>query len=116
KTVAGSERAPLQGARLTGPANPQERIDVILLLRAATSEALSSPQRTDNAKPHEKVHLSHTEYEAQHGADPEDVAKIGAFAHDHGLDVGEVNLAGRTVVLSGTVQAMSEAFNVTLQM
>ena len=116
KRVAGSERAPLQGARLAGPANPQERIDVVLLLRPATSETRPSAQRTDNAKPHERVHLSHNEYEAQHGADPADVSKIGAFAHEHGLDVGEVNLAGRTVVLSGTIQAMSEAFNVTLQM
>ena len=42
--------------------------------------------------------------------------KIDGFAHEHSLDVGPVNLAARTVILAGTVQAMSEAFNVTLQM
>lgn len=31
-TIAGSERAKLHGARLVGPANPQERIEVTLLL------------------------------------------------------------------------------------
>ncbi len=30
--IAGSERAQLHGARLVGPANPQERIEVTLLL------------------------------------------------------------------------------------
>jgi len=114
--VSGSERAVLHGARLVGPADPQERMEVTLILRPATSKALPSFERTDNLKPHEKTHLTREEFAAKHGADPEDIAKIDAFAHEHGLDVGAVNLAGRTVVLSGTVQAMSEAFNVTLQM
>ncbi len=115
-TITGSERAPLHGARLVGPANPQERIEVTLLLRPASSAALPSLERTGNVKPHERTHLSREEFAAKHGADPHDVAKIDAFAHEHGLDVGAVNLAACTVILSGTVQAMSEAFNVTLQM
>lgn len=115
-TIAGSGRAMLPGARLVGPANPQERIDVTLILRPASSAALPSLERTGNVKPHERTHLSREEFKAKYGADPKDVAKIDAFAHEHGLDVGEVNMAGRTVVLSGTVQAMSEAFSVTLQM
>lgn len=114
-TIAGSERAPLHGARLVGPANLQERMEVTLVLRPSTSAALPSLERTGNVKPHERTHLSREEFAAKHGADRDDVAKIDAFAHEHGLDVGEVNLAGRTVILSGTVQAMSEAFNVTLQ-
>ena len=115
-TIAGSGRAMLPGARLVGPADPQERIDVTLILRPASSAALPSLERTGNVKPHERTHLSREEFKAKYGADPKDVAKIDAFAHEHGLDVGEVNMAGRTVVLSGTVQAMSEAFSVTLQM
>jgi len=114
--IAGSERATLHGARLVGPANPQERIEVTLLLKPASSSALPSLERAGNVKPHERTHLSREEFEAKHGADPKDVAKIDAFAHEHGLDIGEVNLAGRTVVLSGTVQALSDAFNVTLHM
>jgi len=115
-TIAGSERAMLPGARLVGPANPQERIDVTLTLRPVSSTALPSLERTGNVKPHERPHLSREEFEAKHGADRKDVAKIDAFAHEHGLDVGEVNMAARTIVLSGTVQAMGEAFSVTLQM
>jgi len=115
-TIAGSERTPLHGARLVGPANPQELIEVILTLKPASSTALPSLERTGNVKPHERTHLSREEFASKHGADPNDVTKIEAFAHDHGLNVGEVNLAARTVVLSGTVQSMSEAFGVTLQM
>ena len=115
-TIAGSERAKLHGARLVGPANPQERIEVILTLRSASSAALPSQEKSGNVKPHERTHLSREEFAAKHGADRNDIAKIDAFAHEHGLEVGEVNLAARTVVLSGTVQALSEAFNVTLQM
>jgi kumamolisin len=115
-TIAGSERAPLHGARLVGPSNPQERIEVTLTLRPTSSTPLPSLDRTGNVKPHERTHLTREEFAAKHGADPKDVAMIDSFAHEHGLEVGAVNLAGRTVVLSGTVQAMSEAFSVTLQM
>jgi kumamolisin len=113
--IVGSERASLQGARMVGPANSQERIDVTLVLRPASSGVLRSLERTGNVKPQENTHLSREEYESRHGADPKDVVKIDAFAHEYGLDVGVVNMAARTVVLSGTVQAMSEAFSVTLQ-
>jgi kumamolisin len=115
-TIAGSERAILHGARLVGPANPQERIEVILTLKPASSAAPLSLERTGNVNPQERTHLSREEFQAKHGADPGDVAKIDAFAHEHGLEVGEMNLAARTVVLSGTVEALSAAFNVTLQM
>ena len=115
-TIPGSERTPLPGARPVGPANPQEHMEVTLVLKPASSAALPSLERTGNVKPQERTHLSREEFAAKHGADRGDVAKIDAFAHEHGLNVGAVNLAARTVILSGTVQAMSEAFNVTLQM
>jgi kumamolisin len=114
--IAGSERAPLHGARLIGPADPQERMEVTLVLRPASSAALPSLERTGKIKPNERTHMTREEFADKHGADPKDIAKIDAFAHEHGLDVGEVSLAARTAVLRGTVQAMSEAFNVTLQM
>ncbi len=101
--IAGSERAKLPGARLVGPGNPQERIEVTLLLRPASSEPLPSLERTGHIKPHERPHLTREEFAAKHGAGAEVVAKIDAFAHEHGLNVGPVNLAARTVILSGTV-------------
>lgn len=115
-TLAGSDRAILHGARLVSAADPHERIEVTLFLRPVSAATPASLERTGDLKPHEQRHLTRDQFEATHGADPKDVTKIDAFAHEYGLDVGDVNLAARTVILSGTVQALSEAFNVTLQM
>ncbi len=115
-TLAGSDRAVLHGARLVSAADPHERIEVTLFLRPVSAATPASLERTGDLKPHEQRHLTRDQFEATHGADPKDVTKIDAFAHEYGLDVGDVNLAARTVILSGTVQALSEAFNVTLQM
>ncbi len=113
--IAGSERAKLPGGRLVGPANPKERIEVTLLLKPTSSEALPCLERSGHIQSHERTHMPREEFAAKHGADPKDVAKIDAVAHEHGLDAGLLNLVARTANLSGTVQAMSEAFNVTLQ-
>jgi len=115
-TIAGSERTPLHGARLVGPADPNEPLEVTLLLRSASTTALPALERTGNTKPHERPHLSREEFAARYGADPKDVAKVEAFAHEYGLGVGNVHLAARTVVLVGTVEAMNGAFGVALQM
>jgi kumamolisin len=115
-TIAGSDRAILPGAQLLGAANPQERIEVTLFLRPVSAATPASLKRTGDLKPHEQQHLTREVFKATHGADPKDVAKIEAFAHEHGLAVVQANSGARTVILSGTVQALSEAFNVTLQM
>jgi kumamolisin len=114
--LAGSEKATLPGARLLGAADPQERIEITLLLRPMSAIAPASLERTGNLKPHERQYQSREEYAATHGADPQDMAKIDAFAHEHGLDVVQTNMAARTVSLSGTIQDLSETFKVTLQM
>jgi kumamolisin len=58
--------------------------------------------------------MRHDEFAAVHGADPDDLNKIEAFAHEHDLDIVEVNAAQRHVVLSGTVASLSAAFDVSL--
>jgi len=113
-TLAGSERATLPGAHLKGAADPQERIEVTVLLRPVSTTTPATMERSGHGKPHERQYLSREEFAAAHGADPAEVAKIDAFAHEHGLDITQTNLAARTVTLSGTVQALSEAFNVAL--
>jgi kumamolisin len=59
--------------------------------------------------------LSRKEFEQQHGADPESIARIEAFAREHKLAVKEKSTARRTVILTGTVAAMSAAFGVELK-
>lgn len=113
--LTGSERAPLEGARLIGPANPNEQVDVTVRLR---SRAGKKPIVTAEAftKPIEKrTILSRKDFEQRHGADPADVAKVEAFAREHKLTVKEKSAGRRTVILSGPVSAMNQAFGVELK-
>lgn len=113
-----SERAPLQGARLVGPADPNERMEVTVVLRRGPESANSFPSLAElgGKLPSEKRHLSRAEFAAAHGGHPDDVALLRAFAAQNNLQVVEENLARRSVVLSGTVRAFSQAFDVALSL
>ena len=113
--IAGSERAPMEGAQEIGPANPNETVDVTIRLR---SRAGKKPIVSADAytKPIEdRTILSRKEFEQRHGADPESIARVETFARQHKLTVKEKSAARRTVILSGTVTAMNEAFGVELK-
>jgi kumamolisin len=113
--LAGSERVPLEGARETGPANPNETVEVTIRLRprAGKKPIVNAAEFT---KPVEKrTILSRKEFEKRHGADSDDIARVEAFARQHKLSVKEKSPGRRTVVLSGTVAAMNEAFGVELK-
>jgi kumamolisin len=59
--------------------------------------------------------LSRKEFERLHGADPDSIARVESFAREHKLTVKEKSPARRTVILSGTVTAMNQAFGVELK-
>jgi kumamolisin len=103
--IAGSERAPLEGAREIGPANPNETVDVTIRLR---SRAGKKPIA-------ERTALSRKEFEQRYGADPESIARVEAFAREHKLTVKEKSAARRTVIVSGPVSAVNQAFGVELK-
>jgi kumamolisin len=113
--VAGSERAPLRGAREIGPANPTETLDVTIRLR---SRAGRKPivDANEFKKPVEKRTIfSRKDFEQLHGADPDSIARVESFAREHNLTVKEKSPGRRTVILSGTVAAMNQAFGVELK-
>jgi kumamolisin len=114
--VSGSERTTLPGAHLVGPADPQERVLITILLRrrASSPGVAALIQEQGSGAQQQRKYLSHEEFSAAHGADPGDVEKIEDFAHEHGLDVVEVHPTQRRIVLSGTVAAASTAFGVYL--
>ena len=115
--VPGSHREPLPGARAVGPAPPEERIDVTVLVRSRFSSGRAAAvEALGERPPQRRTHLTREEYEAVHGAGPYDMAQVESFAFKHGLDVVESDVARRSVVLSGTVAQMSAAFAVDLQM
>jgi kumamolisin len=113
--IAGSERQPVRGARLIQNSHPDQTIEVSIRLR---SKAESQREELKSAleKPGFK-HMSRTQFENTHGAEPADLAKIKKFAQEYDLKVQETGteLARRTVVLSGTVANLQKAFNVELK-
>jgi kumamolisin len=113
--LAGSERAPLKGAREIGPANPSEIVDVTIRLRSrAGKKPIVDPNEYKKPVAERKI-FSRKEYEQLHGADADSIARVEAFARQHQLTVKEKSAARRTVILSGTVTAMNEAFGVELK-
>jgi len=60
-------------------------------------------------------YLSREEFAAAYGADAADLAKVEAFAHQHGLRVVESSAARRTVRLAGRAADMNAAFGVELE-
>ena len=115
-----SQKAPVRGARRLGPAPAEEAVGITVLLRgrspdgvAATSRALAVGQLAGQAAG-ERRHLTRDEYAALHGADPDDIAAVEAFAARHGLAVTEVSSAKRTLKLTGTAAELGGAFQVRL--
>jgi kumamolisin len=113
--LAGSERHPRSGARQVGAPDPNEVIRISLVLRPRKSlDELKSSNALGPTLPKKRQYLSREEFAARYGADPADVAKVEAYAHQHNLTVVEASLPRRTVVLTGTVASLSAAFGVTL--
>jgi kumamolisin len=114
--IRGSEKNALPGARSVGPIDDNERLEVTVRLRSKKPlEDLTSSNAYSDTLPRERNYLSRDELNAIHGADPQDIAKIEAFARAHKLVVVEVNPEERRVVLSGTAAAFSAAFNTKIE-
>jgi kumamolisin len=114
--VPGSERTVMPGAKVSGDVAPDERFEVTVRLRAKlSSRSLAEGGAHDDRPPARRQYLSREEYAAGHGADPQDIAKVSAFAAAHQLAVVESNGARRSVVLSGTASTLAAAFGVTLK-
>jgi kumamolisin len=113
KNLKGSERKALAGARSLGPAHSTERLQVTVRLRR--QNPLPALDAMARQLPKERRYVSPNEYKSRHGADPADFKKVEAFAAQRGLVVVESNLTRRTMVLSGTVAAFSDAFQVKLE-
>jgi kumamolisin len=113
--LKGSERKPLPGAKAVGPADPEERLEVSLLLRRRNAAALTESVTKLSRRNQAGGHLSREEFEDQFGADSTDIDAVKKFAAAHGLSVVQEHAGRRTVVLSGTVAKFNAAFGVDLQ-
>ena len=100
-SLKGSERTPMPGARLLAPCDPAERLEVTVLVRRRAKQELAARVTTIAGGRAPSPCLSRDEFAKRHGADPADLAAVGAFAAAHGLLVVEEHAARRTVVVSG---------------
>jgi len=110
--LPGSERTPQPGATQAGSLDPNELMRVTLTLRP---KAGRSKQPSLDKLIASGQRLSRDEYEARYGANPVDVQQVEAFAGANGLAVAQVNLAARSVVLTGKCCDFAQAFHVSLE-
>ena len=68
-----------------------------------------------NQLPSERHYLTAEELETNHGANPDDVAKVERFAIQHGLQVVRSDNTKRAVVLKGPASTMNATFGVELK-
>jgi kumamolisin len=113
--LQGSEKTPLPGSRVVGPADPTERLQVSVLLRRRGQREFHERVRRLAAGDTSVGILSREEFARHFGADPADIAAVKTFASSQGLTVIQESAARRTVVLAGTVAQVEPAFGVRLQ-
>jgi kumamolisin len=96
--------------------DPQETIDVTVLVRAKTAAENAAQIEAMSLRPvEERQYPSREEYAAAHGADPADLKAVEDFARAHGLLVKESSASRRNVVLSGPARDVAAAFGVTFR-
>jgi kumamolisin len=114
--LEGSTRAQMRAAQDVGPADPNQRIEVTVLLRRGSKPEEFPPVAQRAASlPCERKYLTREEFARIHGASTADLEKIRAFAADYGLQVSSGTRASRTVKLNGAVADFNAAFGITLR-
>jgi kumamolisin len=114
--VPGSHLVALPESQIIGQVNPNDLLTITVHLRriGAPGEVQAHALKLGRIAPRDRKYLDREEFAAKHGANPADLAKIAAFAHEHGLTIVESSRAKRSVKLSGTIGALTAAFKVEL--
>ena len=102
--LSGSEREAVPDSRVIGSPDPNEIIDVTVLLR----------RRAGEPPPAGSARVSREEFVGLYGADPADVERVQEFAASN--DLTEVDLARRSVRLAGSIAKMNEAFGTQIRL
>ncbi|MBW4050423.1 MAG: S8/S53 family peptidase [Proteobacteria bacterium] len=115
RPLRGSERDPLPNSRVLGPADPEERLEVTVLVRAADGQGLRDRLQRLAQGEGAAARLSRAQFARRHGAGRADLDAVRDFAESHGLAVVEEHSGRRTLVLAGTVAQFNDAFEVDLR-
>jgi kumamolisin len=125
--LKGSERAVVPGAKAQGAANPDQPLQVTVLLRSqaqakdaktgskqATTSEKAAVESLQKQRSEGRQYLTREKFLEERGALEEDVKIVEEFAHEYGLSIVDANLAKGSVTLGGSVATLSRAFNVEL--
>ncbi|GAB3626345.1 peptidase S53 [Pandoraea terrae] len=112
--LPGSDRAVARGAKIAGQCDPHETIDVVVTLRRRDEPIFRALVRDMAAGEPAAQPLSRAAFSKRFGASDDDLAKLAAFAAQHGLTMARVDTAACTVVLRGAIAQFQQAFDVTL--
>ena len=118
--VPGSEKKALPNAKVVGKLDPNQRIEITVVLRPrsdATPSGRVAASASDSSSqlPAERQYLSREAFAAERGANPNDVAAVEAFAKEHNLTVVEASLQKRAIRLAGTIRDLTAAFQPNLK-
>jgi kumamolisin len=105
----------MPGARVVAPADPNERLEVTVIVRRRARVELQARIAACASARSAESFMSREEFAQRHGAEPADMTAVRTFAATQGLAVVQEHAARRTVVLSGTVAQFNAAFNIQLQ-
>ena len=113
--LAGTHRPHQPHDQLGEACDPNALIHVTIRVRRRNAEEFEKTFHEIASTPHRaRKHLSAEEFEGRFGASPEDIAAIERFATHHGLTVTAKSSARRSVMISGSAEKMTKAFNVQL--
>jgi kumamolisin len=112
--LPGSDRQAAPNAQAIGPTDPDQQIEVTVLVKSRETDSRTTLAAMAGQSPQERKYLSREEFAQTHGAEQADLDQIAVWAESQALTVVETSVARRSVVLSGTVAAFTAAFGVTL--
>jgi kumamolisin len=112
--LKGSERSTPPGAHIVGPADPNEHLEVSVLVRRRALPAMRSRVALLARGDRSGGFLSREQFAQTHGAAPADFDAVKKFASQHGLSVRLEHAGRRTIILAGTAAQFAAAFAVQL--
>jgi kumamolisin len=116
--LPGSQRELVPHSRSAGSVDASEIASITVRTRPAKDlKALEEKVREISAQPvAERRYLSHEDVAASFGADPRDLDAIEQYGQRHNLVVSHRNAAERTLVLTGKLKDLMNAFHADLHM
>ena len=119
KKVVGSEKKAPPNAKVVGEVDPKKQIEITVLVRPRSDGDLraqaNKAMEMASQLPENRQYVSRETFIEQRGADPEDLAKVEAFARQHNLAIVESSIPKRTIRLAGTVGDLTAAFQPKLK-